>query len=474
MLPIGRTGAQPGHDVDDRPELAGRLPASLVVGAATSAYQIEGAVGEGGRGASIWDEFVRRPGTIIGGDTGDVACDHYHRWSEDVDIMQSIGLEAYRFSIAWPRVVPEGSGPVNPAALDFYRRLVDALLEAGIEPCATLFHWDLPDRLQADARGFVSRDTAERFAEYAAVVAGALGDRVRSWSTFNEPWVHAYLGYASGQHAPGERDPAAALAAAHHQLLAHGLATHAIRAVCADPSIGIVLNMSNVRARDAAEVTAAGVQHVDGLLNRWWLDALARGSYPADVLDRLGPLAPTIEPGDSATIAAPIDWLGVNYYTDLSLRERLDGDRELATHPGAGRVTAMAPQPPTTDMGWEITPHGLTEILLRVTQEYPELGPISITENGAAYDDPVVDGRCHDERRISYLDAHLHAVCDAIDGGADVRRYFVWSLMDNFEWAYGYSKRFGLVHVDFATLRRTPRVSADWLRDLLAGRRSRI
>jgi beta-glucosidase len=445
------------------------FPDGFVWGAVTSAYQIEGAVDVGGRGPSIWDTLCRVPGAIRGGDTGDVAADHYRRYREDVALMRDLGVGAYRFSVAWPRIQPAGTGGVNEAGLDFYRRLVDELLGAGIAPVVTLYHWDLPQALE-DAGGWPARDTAFRFADYAAIVFEALHDRVARWATLNEPWCSSLLGYAAGVHAPGRRDPNLATRAIHHLLLAHGLAVAAMRAIDPGPEQGIVLNLAPAYATadDPGEAVREGVRRFDGLRNRVWTEPVLRARYPTDVsqdLDAFGGLP--VEAGDLDVIAAPLDWLGINYYHDIVLE---DAPGEGLDHsPGVVGVREQPPRGDVTDIGWPVTPDGLRALLVDLHRAYPDLPPVSITENGVAYDDPVgVDGRIVDGRRIRYLEAHLRAILAAIDVGVDVRGYYVWSLLDNFEWSWGYSMRFGIVHLDFETQRRTPRDSARWYRDVIA------
>jgi beta-glucosidase len=444
-------------------------------GAAASAYQIEGGATEGGRGASIWDTFSHQPGNTYEGDTGDVAADHFHRFREDVGLMKDLGLEMYRFSISWPRVLPEGTGQVNEAGLDFYRALVDELVAADIEPMVTLFHWDLPQALQ-DAGGWPARSTAGAFADYAAVVFRALGDRVSWWSTINEPWCAAFLGHASGVFAPGMRDPAAAFASAHHLLLAHGMAVQAMRAEGAGRH-GIPLNPAPIRlGRSDEPDVLQGARVIDGLRNRLWLDAILAGAYPADVMEnasRFGGIP--VREEDMATIAEPLDWLGVNYYHDLTV-DRVGSAAHASqlggVHPGAEAVTEVVEGGPLTDLGWPVTPTGLYDLLDELRRRYPGLPPVLISENGCAYDDPIEpDGTIADVRRIEYLDSHLQQVLRALEDGIDIRGYLVWSILDNFEWAEGYSKRFGLVHVDYTTQRRTPRQSADWYRSLIRSRR---
>lgn len=444
------------------------FPEGFLWGAATASYQIEGAAREAGRGLSVWDTFSHTEGKVANGHTGDVACDHFNRVADDVAMMADLGLRSYRFSISWSRVMPAGRGAVNADGLGFYQRLVDLLLEHGIAPCATLFHWDLPQGLE-DIGGFRNRDTVGWFGDYAELMARELGDRVAMWSTFNEPWCYAYLGHAAGLHAPGLTDPKAAVTVAHHELLAHGLAVKAMRAERSGLALGIVLNSSNILSEGEPIAPQEGMQLIDGIHNRWWFDALLRGTYPADLLAAYGDLAEAIEPGDLATIAQPIDWIGLNYYFDILVRGLAAGEAAPVRwpYPTVTGVTDARQRERHTDMGWPITPDGLTALLGRLHRDYANLPPLYITENGCAYDDPVVDGRCDDQRRIDYLDLHLRALKEALDQGVDVRGYFQWSLMDNFEWALGYDKRFGLVHVDFETLARTPRESAHWYRAVI-------
>jgi beta-glucosidase len=462
-----------------------RFPERFVWGAATASYQIEGAATEDGRGRSIWDTFSHEPGNILDATTGDIACDHYHRFAEDVSIMADLGLGSYRFSIAWPRILPTGSGAVNQAGLDFYRRLVDALLERDIAPLATLYHWDLPQPLQ-DAGGWQQRDTAQRFADYAQVVARALGDRVPTFTTLNEPWCSAFLGYGSGVHAPGVTGLESALTAAHHLNLAHGLGAAALRATLPPTGrVSLTLNLAVVRAASGSPEDRNAARHVDGLANRLFLDPVLRGHYPADVLDDLRHLTDWsfIRAGDEAAINVPLDVLGVNFYSptrvaaataDLaaaaSARWTNDpmGTRGPSPYPGTDLAYSMPQDGPYTAMGWRIEPASLTELLLRVHRDYPAI-PLLITENGAAFDDEVgQDDAVHDPERLDYLRGHLTAVHDAIAQGVDVRGYYAWSLLDNFEWAWGYSKRFGIVHVDYDTQQRRVKDSARWYRDVIA------
>ncbi|SPT49805.1 GH1 family beta-glucosidase [Actinomadura madurae] len=448
------------------------FPKGFLWGAATAAYQIEGAAREDGRAPSIWDTFSHTPGKTLNGDTGDVATDHYHRRQDDIATMAELGIGAYRFSISWSRVLPDGTP--NQKGMDFYSRLVDELLDHGIAPVATLYHWDLPQALE-DAGGWPERDTARRFADYAERVGRVLGDRVHTWTTLNEPWCSAFLGYASGVHAPGRADPAAALAAAHHLNLAHGLGVRALRGVVpASARHSVTLNLHHLRGDPEA------VRRVDAVSNRVFLDPMLGNGYPADLLEDTASLTDWgfLRDGDEEIIAAPLDVLGVNYYSPtlvrdwdgVSPRAHADGHRQGATTPFVGCDNVeFAEQPgPYTAMGWPIDATGMEELLLRLHREYPHT-PLMVTENGAAFDDVLEDGgRVHDDRRIAYLRDHIAAVERACEAGADVRGYFAWSLLDNFEWAYGYSKRFGLVHVDYATGDRTWKDSASWYRDTIA------
>jgi beta-glucosidase len=449
-----------------------RFPADFVWGAATSAYQVEGAAREGGRGPSIWDTFAATPGRVAGGDTGEVAADHYHRYPQDAALMADLGLGAYRFSVAWPRVQPDGRGPVNQEGLDFYRRLADSLLERGIQPWITLYHWDLPQALQ-DTGGWASREVVDRFVEYATAVYGALHDRVANWTTLNEPWCAAFLGHASGVHAPGVQDPATAVRAAHHLLLAHGQATRAMRALSSAPRLGVNLNLDPVTPASPEPDDLDAARRIDGLYNRLFLDPLFRGRYPADVLEDLGGLGglDRVDAGELEAVAVPLDLLGVNYYRRFTVavgqgRPRLGGPPSPWV--AAGDVDFVARDRPRTALGWEIDPSGLDELLLRLHRDYPSL-PLFVTENGAAFEDGVDrQGRVRDHARVRFLDGHLRAAHRAIQDGVDLRGYFVWSLLDNFEWAEGYAKRFGIVYVDFPTQRRLPKDSAHWYREAIA------
>lgn len=459
-----------------------RFPPGFQWGAATAAYQIEGAVAEGGRTPSIWDTFAHTPGRVANGGTGDVTADHYHRFRDDVALMARLGLTSYRFSVAWPRitpdVTPERLGPVNAEGIAFYSTLVDTLLAAGISPSVTLYHWDLPQALE-DAGGWATRAVAYRFAEYAAVVARALGDRVPVFTTLNEPWCSAFLGYASGVHAPGRTDPGATLAAVHHLNLAHGLGVAAIREAAPSARVAVTLNLAWVRPETASDLDADAARRVEGLQNRVFLDPLLRGRYPDDVLADTAAVSDWgfVRPGDLAVISAPLDVLGLNYYSPTAVRhwtrerpkETADGHGDAAASPWIAAEDIEFPRPagPTTAMSWGVDPRGLTELLLRLARECPGL-ELMVTENGAAFPDVVADdGRIADPDRIVYLQDHLAAVQAAIAEGAPVTGYYVWSLLDNFEWAWGYEKRFGIVHVDFATQARTPKDSAAFYTEVI-------
>ncbi len=443
------------------------FPERFLWGAATAAYQIEGAVDQGGRGPSIWDTFSHTPGAVRDGDTGDVATDHYHRYAEDVELMARLGLRSYRFSLAWPRLQPTGRGALNPDGLDFYSRLVDALLARDIEPWVTLYHWDLPQALQ-DEGGWPARDTALRFADYAVAVHERLADRIPTWTTLNEPWVSAFAGHAQGRHAPGVRDRESALRAAHHLMLGHGLATRALRDAGRGSRLGVTLNLYPVDAATPDARDADAARRIDGLVNRFFLDPLLRGSYPEDVVADLAEVTDWshVRDGDSATIAAPLDLLGINYYFRHVVRAGTPSG-EPSAWVGSEHVEFVSRGRPTTEMGWEIDDQGLYDVLSRLRREYPPL-PLYVTENGAAFPDTVSpDGAVHDPDRVAYLDAHFRSAAQAIRDGVDLRGYFVWSLLDNFEWAHGYSKRFGLVHVDYETLRRTPKDSFSFYADVI-------
>ncbi|TDB87154.1 beta-glucosidase [Micromonospora fluostatini] len=434
------------------------FPAGFRWGVATSAYQIEGGASADGRGPSIWDTFARTPGRIADGSSGDVACDHYHRHREDVTLLADLGVSAYRFSVAWPRVRPGGTGAANPAGLDFYERLVDDLLAAGIDPVATLYHWDLPQPLE-DAGGWLNRDTAERFAEYADLLAARLGDRVKLWITLNEPFIHMSLGYGTGEHAPGHALLMDALPVAHHQLLGHGLAVAALRARGAG-AVAVTNHYSPVVPAGDTDADRAAQAAYHALHNRLFTDPLFGRGYPP------GFESPVLRDGDLDVIAAPLDLLGVNYYNPTGIR---------AAPPDAPLPFEIVDLTgyPRTACDWPVVPDGLRTVLTWLHAEYGDaLPPIQVTESGCAYDDrPDADGRVHDPERIAYLDGHLRAVRAALDAGVDVTGYFVWSLLDNWEWAEGFDKRFGLVHVDYDTQARTPKSSYAWFRDLIAAHR---
>jgi beta-glucosidase len=435
------------------------LPADFLWGAATSAFQIEGSPSADGRLPSIWDDFARIPGAVEGADTGEVACDSYRRWPEDLALLRQLGVRSYRFSIAWPRIQPTGRGPANVAGLDHYDQMVDDLLEAGIRPFTTLYHWDLPSALQHSG-GWTSRETSYRFAEYAAIVAERLGDRVSDWVTLNEPLCSAWIGHMEGRMAPGIRDLRCAVHASHHLLLAHGLAVQALRSVATTtPSVGIVNNLSPCEpATDtAADIEAA--MRADGHTNRWWLDPLVGRGYPVDMVELYGIELPVMH-GDMETIATPLDFFGLNYY----FRQKIAAEPRVAT---LGFRQVPVEGATTTALGWEVHPAGLTEMLLRLTKDY-DAPALYVTESGSAWtDEPDANGYVADHQRTAYLLDHVDAVADAVGQGAPVQGYFAWTLLDNFEWAYGYRPRFGLAYVDYATQRRVLKLSGKTYRDLI-------
>jgi beta-glucosidase len=438
------------------------FPTDFAWGAATAAFQIEGATTADGRGESIWDRFAGTPGKVHNGDTGDPACEHYYRWREDLDLIASLGIRAYRFSISWPRIQPSGRGPANQKGIDFYRRLLEGLHERGIAPLVTLYHWDLPQALEDDG-GWASRDTVERFAEYAGLVLDALGDLAADWTTHNEPWVTSMLGYAVGTKAPGATDWPRALRASHHVLLSHGRVLALFRERGARGRMGITLNLTVARAGRDRDDDRAAAQRLDGHFNRWFLDPLFRGSYPVDMVElyesRFGPLD-AVQDGDLETIAQPLDFLGVNFYRPNVVLANDDGSvLGIRDVPLDGDTTAM---------GWPVVPEALTELLVGLKRDYTNL-PLLITENGAAFEDRLNGADVvEDPRRVAFLEGHLAAVEAAIAAGVDVRGYYVWSLLDNFEWEHGYSQRFGIVYVDFETQRRIPKRSALWYRNRIA------
>ncbi|QWQ42014.1 beta-glucosidase [Streptomyces sp. YPW6] len=462
--------ARPATTPAARPETGTvlRFPAGFRWGTATAAYQIEGGAAEDGRTPSIWDTFSRTPGKVRNGDTGDIAADHLHRMPDDVRLMKELGVTDYRFSVSWPRVQPTGRGPAVERGLDFYRRLVDELLAAGIRPVATLYHWDLPQELE-DAGGWPERDTAHRFAEYAGLVAGALGDRVPTWTTLNEPWCAAFLGYGNGVHAPGRTSDLAALRAAHHLNLAHGAGAKVLRERLPETAeVSLTLNLHALRPLTDTEADRDAVRRIDAVANRIFLDPVFHGRLPQDLVADTAAVTDWsfVKDGDLEVASTPIDSLGINYYspsvvsagTSESPSPWAGAEQHVAFTPAAG---------PRTAMDWPVDADGLYDLLTRLRDELPSL-PVLVTENGAAYDDYAdPEGEVHDPERVAYLDGHLEAVHRAIEDGVDVRGYFLWSLLDNFEWAYGYSKRFGIVHVDFASQRRTVKDSARWYAEVI-------
>jgi beta-glucosidase len=437
-----------------------RFPEDFVWGAATSAYQIEGAYLEDGRGESIWDHFCHAPGNVVNNDTGDVACDHYHRLQEDIGLMASLNLQAYRFSVSWPRVLPKGRGQVNQMGLDFYSHLVDGLLEVGIEPFLTLYHWDLPQILQENG-GWANRDTVDYFEEYTSVVFRALGDRVRYWITHNEPWVAAFGGHQLGKLAPGIKDLETAIQVAHHLLLSHGRVVKVLKDLGGERTlVGISLNLSPAHpATEKPEDQEAAVR-IDGYINRWYLDPLFKGAYPEDMLDLYVDKVPQIEPGDMECISTRIDFLGVNYYSRVVM-EAAPGEGFL----GARGVVDESSE--YTESGWEVYPQGLYEVLTRLREEY-QTSAIYITENGAAFPDEVDEnGQINDHQRQQFLKDHFLHAHRAIEGGVPLRGYFVWSVMDVFEWDSGYSHRYGLIYVNRETLERKVKRSGLWYRQFI-------
>ncbi len=430
------------------------FPQDFVWGAATAAYQIEGAWNIDGKGESIWDRFCHEPGNIDNAQTGDVACDHYRRYKDDIALMKELGLKGYRFSLSWPRVLPDGTTKtINDKGLDFYQRLVEELLEQGIEPYATLYHWDLPYALEQSRGGWTNRDIAGYFADYAHLMVDKLGDRVKNWMTLNEPGVVTHCGYRAGTHAPGVKDLKTSLAVAHNLLLSHGSAMKAIRDTRADVKVGIVLCLWPCvsASNDPADIAAAQLSwEKDGA---WFLDPLFKGSYPDQAWKSYGRLVPDVKPDDFETIKQPMDFLGVNYY--------------YRTVTGASGQVTRIPGSEYTEMGWEVHAPGIRDILVQVKRDYPDVPPIYITENGAAFKDKDDDGKIHDERRLAYIRDHLAYVHDAMSKGVEVKGYFAWSLMDNFEWAFGYSKRFGLIQVNYATQKRTFKDSALWYQKVI-------
>ncbi|MCG8922596.1 GH1 family beta-glucosidase [Lentzea sp. CC55] len=447
------------------------FPAGFRWGVATSAYQIEGAASLDGRGPSIWDTFAAVPGAVANGDTGDVAADHYHRWEEDLRLLGDLGVDAYRFSVSWSRILPEGRGRLEQRGLDFYRRLVEGLLGRGIEPFLTLYHWDLPQALE-DEGGWRNRDTAHRFADYAALVHESLGDVVRKWTTLNEPYCSSIVGYAEGRHAPGAREGHGALAAVHHLLLGHGLAVGAMRANgLAEQEFGIVLNQSPAVPVTDSPADVAAATRQDVLLRRQFTDPLFGGAYPEESQSVFGDITDFSfrREGDLAIIGEPLDYVGLNYYYRLHVADapHREPDPAKRTAHDIGVDTTRLPDVPRTGMGWPVEPVGLTTALTDLKRRHPGLPPVYVTENGCVY--PDVEG-FQDDDRISFLRDHIAAAEAAAEAGVDLRGYFCWSLLDNFEWAHGYKHRFGLVHVDYATQERTPRASYHWYRSFIGAR----
>jgi len=445
---------------------------SFFWGAATASYQIEGAVHEDGRQPSIWDTFSHTPGRVVNGDTGDVACDHYHRWSEDVELLADLGVNAYRFSLAWGRIV-DAAGRPNQAGIGFYSRLVDALLQHGIEPVVTLYHWDLPQVLD-DAGGWLNRDTAYRFADYAAVAVAGLGDRVHNWTTLNEPWCSAFLGYGAGEHAPGHTKPGEALRVAHHLNLAHGLGVQAIRSECSNASVSVVCNLHAILPASDSPADVAAAERLRRVGNDIWTGPMLDGQYPAGLIDETSAYSDWsyVQDGDLDIIHQPLDAFGVNFYS--SSHVFADGRTLTQRIADAGPTCWVAddvdfkpPSGPLTAMGWNIDPAALTWLLEDFAKRWPGL-PVFISENGAAFDDVATPDGVHDQKRIEYIDAHIQAVEAAMAAGVPVTGYFVWSLLDNFEWACGYTRRFGLVRVDYPTQQRIPKDSYAWYQDTIS------
>ncbi|MEN9693121.1 MAG: hypothetical protein RLZZ330_765 [Actinomycetota bacterium] len=440
------------------------FPSDFKWGVATSSYQIEGATDVDGRGPSIWDTFSKTPGKVVNGDTGDVACDHYHNFKQDIEIMKDLGVQTYRFSIAWPRLFPKGDSQREQRGFDFYNQLIDELIANGIEPMATLYHWDLPQPLQ-DKGGWANRETVFSFVDYSAAAVEAFGDRVTNWVTLNEPWCVAWLGYMIGIHAPGVKNLDHAIAASHHTALAHGLATRRMKAINPNLRIGIAANMTNYRIDDENNSELVELRSLmDAHVNRWWIDAFYNGEYPKVLVDFYGDkLQKYIHDGDMELLKVESEFLGINYYNDAFLGTAGPEDKPMSEgglFPFPQRSNGTLPEP-QTDMGWPITPIGLRDLPVRIHRDWPGIADISITENGAAYSDgPNSEGSISDMRRIEYLETHINAVGEAIAHGAPVKSYYAWSFLDNFEWAEGYAKRFGIVYVDFNTLERIPKQSA--------------
>ncbi len=451
--------------------MSNKYPKDFLWGTATSSYQIEGAFDVDGRSESIWDRFAKTPGKVMNGDTGDIAADHFNRFKEDVAIMRELGIDGYRFSLAWPRLLPNGTGKIEPRGFDFYNRLIDELLENGIEPLITAYHWDLPQVLQ-DQGGWANRNIVDQFENYSHHIATAFGDRVKDWITINEPWCVSWLGYMSGIHAPGVKNRKEAVAAAHHTAMAHAASSRVIKELVPNSKVGITLNMTNVRVLGEANADTAKVERLmDANLNRWWIDAYLTGNYPAELIEYYGDLVDgVILPGDSELLLAKPDFMGINYYSDAFIGNAQPGDKPLSDGGPYPFDLTVNQAPPAntsvTDFGWPITPLGLADLLVRVHHDWPEIPSLCITENGAAFNDgPDENGEVNDDRRVQYLKSHLDAIEVALAKGVPLTGYFAWSLLDNFEWAEGYDKRFGLVHVDFETQKRTMKKSAYVFRD---------
>ncbi len=446
--------------------LVSAFPPTFLWGTATSSYQIEGATHEDGRGQSTWDVFAATPGKTYHGETGDVTVDHYHRMAQDVELMGQLGLDVYRFSIAWPRILPDGRGSINTRGLDFYDRLVDALLAKGIHPVVTLYHWDLPLALYNEG-GWLNRDTAYAFADYAEIMARQLGDRVGHWITHNEPWCSAYLGYGKGIQAPGIQDMQAAITVGHHLLLSHGLAVPRLRMHAkADAQVGIALNFTPVYPADASEGTRQAAARADAFTNRWFVEPLYKGAYPEHLFENMGLNTPPIQDGDFSIITTPIDFLGVNNYTRMLVQSN-------ASKPDGIEYITPVPGALYTEMGWEVYPQAISDLLERLHREYG-VPSLLVTENGAAFDDHIdADGTVNDTLRVNYLREHIRSVGRVLEQGVPVQGYLVWSLLDNFEWAEGYSKRFGIVYVDYATQRRIVKESGHWYASFIASHRQK-
>jgi beta-glucosidase len=455
--------------------MTSQFPHDFIWGTATASYQIEGAFNVDGRGPSIWDTFSKTPGKVVNGDTGDRACDHYNRFEEDIAIMKDLGVTAYRFSISWTRLFPNGDSVREERGFDFYNRLINALIAADIEPMVTLYHWDLPQTLE-DKGGWANREIVNSFEDYATACAEAFGDRINTWITLNEPWCVSWLGYSNGVHAPGKKDFRLAIAASHHTALAHAAATKAIKKIRPQAIVGLTVNMNNIHnesPEDSEVVDFAALN--DSNLNRWWIDALTSGKYPQNLVDVYGEmLSSVIVEGDEERLKAVPDFLGINYYCDGFVRSPRPEDKpaiEGGFMPFPQRVDVSAPEELSKDltaMGWVVTPEGLGNLVKRVHKDWPQIPCLVITENGSSYEDQKINGEVIDLKRTAYLDAHLKSLQQAIADGSPVKGYFAWSLLDNFEWAEGYAKRFGIVYVDYETFERTPKASFKRYKEIIA------